>query len=144
MKNLNILAKNALKEVTTNPLYSVSIRVDYDRPWTYIFLLAYSDVILFEQYMTITEKTQEEIQGAFLANIKYVLEEQEYKTWIDWLVELDSTVLPNYSNDESQIYWNGLEAVIYAPDKEAAAKAYEEWTGEKTEIIEHDGVFLAS
>lgn len=145
MRNLNVLAKNALKQVTTNPLYLASVRVDYDRPWIYRFSLAYKNVILFEQDLEILEKTHEAIQQKFLNNIKYILEEEGIKEWIDFIVEFDSTVLPNYANHEAQIYWTGLEATIYAPNLEAAQRAYEEWTGEKGHVREDDqGDFYAS
>lgn len=143
MRNLNILAQNALKQVTSNRSYVASVRVDYDRPWFYKFSLAYKNVILFEQDLEIFEKTQEAIQQKFLNNIKYVLEEEDVQEWIDFITKFDSTVLPHYSNDESQIYWTGLESTIYAPNIEAAQKAYEEWTGTKGDIRAEGGYFYA-
>src|SRR5687768_3790663 len=124
MRNLNILARDALKEVTKNDNYRVSVRVDYDRPWTYTFVLAYKDVVLFERDMTITEKTQEEIKKKFLVTIQYVLEEEDFSEWIDFINKFDKTPMPDYMNDEAQIYWTGLEATIVAPNLEAAQKAY--------------------
>lgn len=134
MRNLNILAQSGLKKVTTDPSYSVSVRVDFDRTWTYIICIAYKDVVLHDKDMVITETTQEEIEKKFFTMIHSVLIEGGYKEWIDFLVQFDNTVLPNYMNHEAQIYWTGLEATIYAPNLTAAEKAYEEWTGEKGNI----------
>lgn len=143
MRNLNILARGALRKVTTDPRYIVSVRVDYDRPWTYTVVLAYKDIVLFERDMTITEKTQKEIKKKFLVTIQYVLEEEEFAEWIDFVNEFDKTPMPDYMNDEAQIYWTGLEATIVAPSLEAAQKAYEEWTGRKGDVREEDGYFYA-
>lgn len=144
MRNLNILARNALKEVTTDPLYLASVRVDYDRPWTYTFSLAYKNIILYTEDMIISEKTQEAIQQRFLIVIKYVLEEEAVKEWIDFIIKFNSTMLPDYYNDKSEIYWNGLEYVIHAPDLAEAEKAYEEMTGKKSEVNRYeDGIYYA-
>lgn len=144
MRNLNILARRALLKVTTDPRYSATVRVDFDRPWFYKFSLAYKNVILFEEDLEITEKETEAIEKKFLTTIQYVLIEEDFKEWIDFIVEFDSKALPNYANDEAQIYWTGLEATIYAPSLEAAQRAYEEWTGEKADIHVEDGYFYAS
>ena len=144
MRNLNIMAKNALKKVTTDPPYSVSVRADFDRTWTYRICIAYKDVVLHEQEMVITETTQEEIEKKFFTMIHSVLIEEGYKEWIDFLVQFDNTVLPNYMNHEAQIYWTGLEATIYAPNLAAAERAYEEWTGEKGNVkSDNEGAYYA-
>ena len=143
MRNVNILARNALKEVTKNPLYSASVRLDYDRPWTYVFVLAYKDVVLHEETMVIEERIPEAIQERFLVIIKYVLEEEEFMEWIDFTTKFNSTMLPDYCNDNSEIYWNGLEYVIHAPDLASAEQAYEEMTGSKREVNRYeDGIYF--
>lgn len=142
MRNMNILARNALKEVTKDPLYSVSVRLDYDRPWIYVFSLAYKNVILYEKILEIEERKPEAIQEQFLINIKYVLEEEDFTEWIDFITKFNSTMLPDYYNDNSEIYWNGLEYVIHAPDLASAEKAYEEMTGKKVEVNRYeDGIY---
>lgn len=142
MRNMNILARNALKEVTKDPLYSVSIRLDYDRPWTYVFVLAYKDVVLHEETLIIEERISEAIQQRFLVIIKYVLEEEEFTEWIDFITKFNSTMMPDYCNDNSEIYWNGLEYVIHAPDLVSAEQAYQEMTGKKGEVNRYeDGIY---
>ena len=73
MRNMNILATNALKKVTTDKHYSASVRVDFDSTWTYRICIAYRDVVLHEQDVVITETTQEEIEKKFFDMIHSVI-----------------------------------------------------------------------